>query len=365
MVAPCDASRPGVALTRFDAHCVPQFLASLCALCAFAARSLTALPSNLAISPTPETRAAPPNPWRGLASFLASWRQKRPPPSLQRRRGAAAPSRAGRSGTERRARRRARSFQWAHPIKSNRGCVVHRNRTGSGPTLAEEPRDGGGWRRAARETWDELGVALRGRMRGELAKAAKVRRGGKRINGADRLAVSFGVGEHVNECATDRTRGAQGPAVPPGGNEASPSEKQAIDPSREAHREAAHSLDQRAAIARFDDEVEVIGLHGVVDNLKSSAGVRRRNRAHHGREHELRAQRLRAQPHRHVLRNRAPMRGPRAMRRSPAWQCLAPGTPPPPAPTIRKLQLELHITSPRHHCTLPTLTLDINTRLHS
>src|SRR5689334_25402959 len=65
-----------------------------------------------------------------------------------------------------------------------------------------------------------------------------------------------------------------------------------------------------------------------------------------------------------MLGNPPPMRGPRPMRRRTPSQSLPPSALPPPTPTLRELQLELPIASPRHVPTLLILILDLNTHVH-
>jgi hypothetical protein len=122
-------------------------------------------------------------------------------------------------------------------------------------------------------------------------------------------------------------------------------EKQPIQPPRQTHLEPSNPADQRPSIPCFDDQMNVVPLHGELNDPKPPRPplIRIPNRTHNGGIHELRAQGPKHAAQRHMHRFTGPMRRPRPMSHALPPRCrLAPGTRTPPTPVpLRKYQLEL------------------------
>jgi hypothetical protein len=170
---------------------------------------------------------------------------------------------------------------------------MDREQPAATPARAEQPGACARRRIDARgESRHEPGIPLDGSASGEFAEAAEVGRGGQRIDGAHGFPVFLRVGEDVAEGVADGARSGEGAAVPAFGKNAAGAKEQPIEVARAADGEAPESGDQGAAIVGFDDEVDVIGLDGEVDDAESAvpALVRAGDRVAHRGEDELGAE---------------------------------------------------------------------------
>ena len=145
------------------------------------------------------------------------------------------------------------------------------------PAGAEQPGLGlGGGRgtRGCESAWDEV----RGGVNGGARKAYEVVEVGSGGEGVERSFVGrvvlSKVGEDVWERVADGARRGERAPVPAIGPKLAPSKDEAVDGPRDANGEAAQARAEGTLVERFYQEVDVLGLHGDVDDAKRT-GARR------------------------------------------------------------------------------------------
>ena len=120
---------------------------------------------------------------------------------------------------------------------------------------------------------------------------------------------------------------------------------EAIDRKRDANRDTSHAFGQSSLIARFDDEVHVIPLHGKVKDAeaeRSALGSAAEGQAH-GRKDVLAAERAKSRTQRDVDGMSGRVIWTSAVWNGPSPGCrLAPGAGTPAAPGFRECELLLH-----------------------
>ena len=84
--------------------------------------------------------------------------------------------------------------------------------------------------------------------------------------------------EHVNERVSYRARRRERSSVPPIRPKTPAAKYQRIHRACDANSETPNPRGQRACVARFDNQVEVIGLRGEMDDSKASRPPLRRGR---------------------------------------------------------------------------------------
>ena len=94
----------------------------------------------------------------------------------------------------------------------------------------------------------------------------------------DCRAVLARIEQHIADSEVDGSRGLQCPRVIAIGKQTSASRQCAIDGSGQPYREALHAPRQRAAVASFGDQMEMIALNGEVHEPKAEALTARRQR---------------------------------------------------------------------------------------
>lgn len=79
------------------------------------------------------------------------------------------------------------------------------------------------------------------------------------------------VEQYVAEREVDGARGAQGAGVVAVCEDATGSRELAVDGSRQANAEALHAARERLFVLGLGDQVEVVALHGVVNEPEAEA----------------------------------------------------------------------------------------------
>lgn len=146
---------------------------------------------------------------------------------------------------------------------------VDANQPMASPPDAREPAAWGGDHGAAvvdeKAAWD--GERRRNARRG--APAVEPLGGRKRVDtGAPYVRMLAEVGEYVGERVADLARRSQGVPVPPIGPKCAVAREELVDVKRDANRQALHAPRERALVARFDDEVDMIALDGELQQAK-------------------------------------------------------------------------------------------------
>jgi hypothetical protein len=178
-----------------------------------------------------------------------------------------------------------------------------------------------------------------------VASAHRVNRGRARVDPpSHRLAMLAEIIQHVANRIPHGTRRRQIAREETIAPQLSAAKHQPIYGSRHAHREPLHPARQLRRTVGLDNQVKMVGLHGEVQNPKISprAGCRG-ERATHGGENKLTAQRAHERPQHHMHRMRLRMPLAHAMRHvAPTTRSLAPRSNTTTAPSPRRRQLKLH-----------------------
>jgi hypothetical protein len=126
--------------------------------------------------------------------------------------------------------------------------------------------------------------------------------------------------EHVGERALDLARRGERDAVPAIAPDGALALERLVDGAREADDEPAHAAAERGGVARLDQHVHVIGLHGEVDDAectpRAAAVGGPAERFADACEHPLPTKAADPRAERDMHRVLAAMRRPRAMRRA-------------------------------------------------
>jgi hypothetical protein len=161
---------------------------------------------------------------------------------------------------------------------SARGAFADRNETVALPAGCKQPSAGRryGNRPINRARWRRRGARRRrahARRVGprKLTKAVEIRRGGTRVEALGLHAcrrVLRCVDEHINDSVTDSSRRGERATVPAVRPDCPAPHQQAIQPLRETNDERAHPRAQRAPVRSFDEQMNVVGLHGELDHAE-------------------------------------------------------------------------------------------------
>ncbi|HEX5631786.1 MAG TPA: hypothetical protein VFX50_01115 [Gemmatimonadales bacterium] len=100
-------------------------------------------------------------------------------------------------------------------------------------------------------------------------------RGRARVEGnivaTARGAVAMMIQEHVSERVAHLARRLEGAGVEAGGEEAAAAAEVPVEVPREAHTETGDAAREALRVVGLDEEVQVVRLHGVVDEAKAIA----------------------------------------------------------------------------------------------
>jgi hypothetical protein len=151
------------------------------------------------------------------------------------------------------------------------------------------------------------------------------------------------IAEHISERVTRCPRRRQSPSVPTIGPEPARPRDEPIHAPGNAHHQASHPHRKRPLVAGLDEQMEVIRLHGEVDDPKNAmmTSIRGRDGTFQRWKDELRAERSKCGTQRHVHWLSRRMLGSSAVRRRRTWPRFSPGPLSPPTPSIGKLEFQL------------------------
>jgi hypothetical protein len=159
------------------------------------------------------------------------------------------------------------------------------------------------------------------------------------------------VAKHVNQRVPRGAWRRQRACVPTISPEPTPSEGQAVDALCNTDLQPPHTSDESSGVVCFHDEVDVVVLHGEVNDPTHRAAPRRglcNGRSNSGKN-VLAAQRPKGRAQRNVHRVTPTMHWSRCMRHLPSpIPQLSSRTGPPAAPRWREQYLELFWNSPHH-----------------
>ena len=146
------------------------------------------------------------------------------------------------------------------------------------------------------------------------------------------------VREHVDEGIPHFARGPQCSPVPPIGPQGPAPRQKVVHVTSDSDGNTANTTRKGTFVRGFDDQVQVIALHG---ELQDAEALRIAPRSAtqsepHSREHMLAAQRREPRTQRHMHGFGGLLRRPRSMRNIPAFRPLAPRPRARPAPAERK-----------------------------
>ena len=157
----------------------------------------------------------------------------------------------------------------------------------------------------------------------------------------------FPVLKHVNDCIADRAGRRERARVVPLGKHGAPAAEDAIDGAREPDRKSLDAAREHVGVVGFDEQVNVIGLHGEMHDPKPFARGPRETPPKQGKSRLSERRQLGSDAQRH-------MRGMRlSVHRTPAMgnrgavprRTSRAGTPATAASAFKKVQLLIAVTA--------------------